>query len=171
MTGSGGTATLCSRRVQLHYVCRLSQISAANLKTHLITDRHAPSYTDRPFSYGYEEQAYGYEDQAYSPNSEPPTPPTISLSESTYPAQVSAVGYIDSHTIERLPSSDVRLVDRYLERCIISGSKKWTCHYPNCESTISWKNKDAARNHVYKHLNETRLFKCVEWYGRRWVHS
>ncbi|KAF8574942.1 hypothetical protein K439DRAFT_1623958 [Ramaria rubella] len=71
-----------------------------------------------------------------------------------------------SHTLERLPASDPGVVDTYLMRLTVSGVKKWACRYPGCEEAgmSSWRNKDAARNHVYKHLNETKLFRCIEWY-------
>jgi hypothetical protein len=87
--------------------------------------------------------------------------PAVSIS-----AQVSnfPISHDDPHTIERLPSSDVRLVDSYLERQTVSGSKRWTCRYTGCDIPVSWKNKDAARTHIHKHLNETKLFKCVQWY-------
>ena len=111
---------------------------------------------------------HGCDFQVYHPGFEPSTDLKAFLS-SSFSTQDSRFLNTPNdpqapHTIQRLPSSEVRHVDSFLERQNISGKHKWTCHYPSCEGSASWRNKDAARSHVYKHLNETKLFKCVQWY-------
>ncbi|KAF8476472.1 hypothetical protein JB92DRAFT_3051032 [Gautieria morchelliformis] len=114
-----------------------------------------PVYPTSPTDQGYDAQAYY---QGSDPSNDlDHSPPVSSVSTPTSPTS-----HTVTHTITRLPSCEIGVVDAYLERQDISGIKKWTCHFTGCTASTSWRNKDAARNHVYKHLNQTKLFKCVE---------
>jgi hypothetical protein len=80
------------------------------------------------------------------------------------PSALESEAHASSHTLERLEFvSSIEVVDSSIGRPSGPGPNKWECRHAGCKSTKSWRNKDAARNHVRKHLKETRLFRCVEW--------